>query len=103
MKYLSIIGTWVLILSTHLRAQPQAGTVLWTYDLGTANATSPALSTNGTIYTGTPNGLYAVTNSGSAASNKWIFPTPVRTPAAIGTDGTIYFGDASAGVNFYAL
>jgi large repetitive protein len=90
------------LLRLQLNAQPQPGTVLWTYDLGSP-ATSPALGTNGTVYIGTVSGLYAVTNSGSAASNKWVFSVPVHTPAAIGNDGTIYFGDDNASASFYAL
>ena len=76
--------------------------LLWTYDL-CAPATSPTLGTNGTIYIGTSGGMYAITNSGSVASNKWIFSAPVSTAAAIGSDGTIYFGDANPSGGLHAL
>src|SRR5438105_8507788 len=96
MKSLFVVMLAELVFATvgvHA-GQPPPGTVLWTYDLG-APATSPALWTDGTIYIGTLNGLYAITNSGSVASNKWVFSTPVRTSAAVGGDGTIYFGDGN--------
>src|SRR5262245_65369264 len=83
--------------------QPPPGTVLWSYSLNAPASSSPALWTNGTIYVGTPAGLYAITNSGPAVSNKWVFPAPVRMSAAIGNDGTIYFGDASPSASFHAI
>ena len=91
-----------MLLSTTAHAQPQPGTLLWTYDLN-APATSPAVWTNGTVYIGTQNGLYAITNAGSVASAKWIFPAPVDVPASLGADGTIYFGDADLGAHLHAL
>jgi outer membrane protein assembly factor BamB len=91
--------------SAKLFGQTPAGTVLWRYDLGGELInSSPALAPDGTIYLAkSPQGLCAITNSISAASNKWTFPTLgylYRTPA-IGNDGTIYFGSDYS--PFYAI
>jgi outer membrane protein assembly factor BamB len=47
--------------------------------------------------------LFAITNNGSAASNKWTFfpGESLHGSATIGTDGTVYFGGGNA--NFYAV
>jgi outer membrane protein assembly factor BamB len=72
---------------------------IWRYEidagLSTANYSSPAIGTDGTIYVGSQDGyLYAV-NSNSTL--KWRFYTGgvVRSSPAIGGDGTIYVGSYS--------
>jgi outer membrane protein assembly factor BamB len=90
----------LLVTCVHLLAQPQPGTVLWTYAANATISSSPALAADGTIYVAA-GVLCAVTNSGSTASNKWTFPAGVSGSAAVGADGTIYFvGD---GGTLYAL
>ena len=109
MKTKLIFGALAALLgaATGLLAQPQPGTVLWTYDFepiggyGQPASPSPALAADGTIYIGTVYGLQALTNTGFAASNKWTFPVPTASGIAVGFDGTIYL--ASASQNFYAV
>lgn len=75
-------------------AQTPQGTVLWTYTAPSIISSSPALAADGTIYIGAGGSLYAITNSGSIASNSWVFsacPTFGLSPS-IGPDGTLYFG-----------
>jgi hypothetical protein len=88
-----------LVTIWSLRAQTQSGTVVWSYDVGSAIVSSPAVSQDGTIYVGSSAALYAITNAGSVASNKWTFGAGLsldNSSPAIGADGTIYFvGSAS--------
>jgi hypothetical protein len=67
-------------------AQPQAGTVLWTYQ-GSGPLGPPSLAPDGTVYL-VAGLLAAITNSGSTGSNKWSFPA--SGAPAVGADGTIY-------------
>src|SRR5689334_15014636 len=71
-------------------AQPQPGTVLWTYYGGNDIYSAPALAPDGTIYLVSDAGLCAVTNNGVVASNRWCFPAGGLSSPAIGSDGTIY-------------
>ena len=70
-------------------AQPEPGTVLWTYDVGYQTESSPVLGPDSTVYV-QAFGLWAVTNSGATASNKW---RSFLGQPAIGSDGTIYLLD----------
>jgi outer membrane protein assembly factor BamB len=72
-------------------AQPQPGTLLWTYRAAVRVASAPALGPDGTVYV-LAQGLVAITNSGSLASNKWTFP--VGGSPVIGSDGTIYVAES---------
>jgi hypothetical protein len=90
-----------LIFITSFRvsfAQPQAGTVLWTYVAADGIQSSPVVAFDGTIYI-VATGLQAITNNGSTASNKLTFISGGGLPA-IGSDGTIY---ARAGNGLFAL
>jgi outer membrane protein assembly factor BamB len=88
-------------------AQPQPGTVLWTYDFypvggwGPQTPPSPALGSDGTVYLGTALGLQALTNAGTAALEKWTFSVPTTSGIAVGIDGTVYLANASQ--SFYAV
>lgn len=83
-------------------AQSEAGSVLWTYDAGIPIVSSPALAGDGTVYLATMTGLYAVTNAGSVASNKWAFPLEISSSSpAVAPDGTIYFSGRNG--NLYAI
>lgn len=59
---------------------------------------SPAVGADGTIYVGSKNfspnnGMYAITDLGSSAMQKWVFLTGgVESSPAIGADGTVFFG-----------
>src|SRR5262249_4081513 len=83
--------------------------VLWTYDFGTGRiiTTSPALAPDGTLYV---RDLCAITNNGSSAGIRWVFPNgprqdgepvPVDSTMSLGIDGTIYFGSYDG--NLYAI
>ncbi|HVQ00315.1 MAG TPA: PQQ-binding-like beta-propeller repeat protein [Candidatus Thermoplasmatota archaeon] len=74
------------------------GTLIWKLtDLSGAITTTPAIDQNGILYFGTiwgmPNYFYAVYASNGTI--KWSYCTgnDVDSSAAIGADGTIYFGD----------
>lgn len=81
---------------TNLLAQPQPGTVLWSF---TNDVSSVTLGPDGTVYLAGDSGLYALTNGGGI---KWTVPIHVNCVLpAVGSDGTIYVGDCYG--NFYAL
>jgi outer membrane protein assembly factor BamB len=68
------------------------GTLKWRYQTGGMIYSSPAISTNGTIYVGSNDSyLYAVSEDGVL---RWRHQTggPVRSSPAVGPDGTIYVG-----------
>jgi outer membrane protein assembly factor BamB len=94
-------GFLLLVMSLCALAQPQPGTVLWTYDATWPIVSAPVIGPAGTIYIGTDYGLHAVTNAGGFGSNQWIFPEYRTRGATVATDGTIYL--ASDSQNFYAL
>ena len=83
--------------------QPEPGSLLWSYDVGYALLSSPALASDGTVYVGGSLGLSAITNNSATASNRWTFSPGERVhgSATVGSDGTIYFGSGNA--NFYAV
>jgi outer membrane protein assembly factor BamB len=83
---LALVLGWIGFSCGVCFGQP-VGTLLWSYNAGSDIATSPAIAPDGTIYIGTGNGLFAITNAGS---NKWIFPMWVGSSAAIASDGTVY-------------
>src|SRR5208282_3668875 len=61
---------------------------------------SPVIGADGTIYIGsTDNNLYALTDHGTYATEKWAFPTGnfVQASPAIGADGTIYVSTSDEG------
>ncbi|PNX50132.1 MAG: hypothetical protein BV458_13730 [Thermoplasmata archaeon M9B2D] len=71
------------------------GTFKWKYDTGIYIVSAPAVDENGTIYVGTTfavqNYLYAFYPDGAL---KWKFKTDhVFSSPAIGSDGTVYFGE----------
>ena len=79
--------------SRALSGQPPPGTLLWSHEVGDAINSSPALAPDGTLYIGTSLAIYAVTNSATTASNKWVLaPSGVNGSITIGSDGTLYFG-----------
>ncbi len=84
-------------------AQPPPGTVRWTFDLPPPVYSAPCLADDGTVYLVTSIGLHAITNSGTAASNRWIFPVPGERSASIAPDGTIYYGDSTTLAALHAV
>ena len=95
-----------LICPFALAQSKPGGTLLWTYSAGGPITSSPALASDGTIVIGTSSGVYAVTNNGTSASNKWAFATGAggangNTAPVIGSDGTIYVG--SGDLHLYAI
>jgi outer membrane protein assembly factor BamB len=99
LKKLIFSGAFLMLLpgTISLFAQPQPGTLLWSYGAPYPITTCPAIGSDGTVYFGTDSALYAITNAGS---NKWTFPIGVARSPMIGTDNTIYFG---VGSTFYAV
>ncbi len=94
MKFRFTVASMILgmIVALGPSASAQSGTVLWTYDAGATILSSPALGPDGAVYFGTSSGLYAVTNTGSSASNQWIFAAEITSSSpAIAVDGTTYF------------
>jgi hypothetical protein len=90
----NFVFAWLLFAAaTKALAQPQPGTVLWTYVAGVPIQSSPVLAQNGTTYI-IASGLEEVTNNGVTASNKWSFPAGGSLPyvgaPAVSGDGTIY-------------
>jgi outer membrane protein assembly factor BamB len=73
------------------------GTLKWQFDGYIRIVSAPAIDKNGVLYVGsiwaTPNYLYAIyTNNGTL---KWKYQTSdIYSSPAIGSDGTIYFGDS---------
>ena len=66
-----------------------AGSILWEFNLG-SYWSSPALGTDGTIYVGGSNKLYAINPNGTV---KWDFPLDSPGHPLLGPDGTIYVGE----------
>jgi outer membrane protein assembly factor BamB len=81
------------------------GTLKWKFVLGDLiQSSSPAIGSDGTIYIGSrDDNLYALTDNGTNAAQKWAFATGggVFSSPAISDDGTIYVG--SADDNLYAI
>lgn len=75
---------------------PANGATNWIFDTGPYSiAAAPAIGTNGSLYLGVNSSsnprFYSISTNGTT---NWIFTTGsrVRSSAAIGSDGTIYFG-----------
>src|SRR6266436_2262777 len=105
MRFRLLCLVWLagLLCPTLLWSQPAPGTLLWSFDTGTTIVSSPALALDGTIYVGGQPGLFAITNNGTAASNKWVFfpGESLHGSATVASDGTIYFGGGN--FDFYAV
>ncbi len=105
----SLLSALVSLLAvTWSSAQPQPGTVLWTYDV--APFPTPAIGPDGTIYVTRWDDVVkwyvvdAITNAGSFASSKWTYPLPGAYQVAgiaVAADGTIYVANNSQ--YFYAV
>jgi outer membrane protein assembly factor BamB len=76
---------------------PEVPELKWTSSGGSS---SPAIGTDGTVYTGSGANLYALNPDGTV---KWAFSTgaEVYSSPAIGVDGTVYVG--SHDYNLYAI
>jgi len=79
---------------------PTSARVEWTYTAGSYVNSSPAIGTDGTVYTGSEDGkLYAISPEGSL---KWSYLTGggISSPA-IGADGSVYVGSSNG--RLYAI
>jgi outer membrane protein assembly factor BamB len=87
------------IISNHLFSVTSAGQKRWETELGSAQATAPAVGRDGTVYLGAGSKLLAIDRSGR---KHWEFPTgfTVSSPS-LGVDGTLYFGSGDS--NVYAV
>lgn len=76
-----------------LYAVNPSGTQNWNYTMSLNNmiTSSPAIASDGTIYIGTDEGIYALKSDGT---KKWSYSVPdlISSTETIGSDGTIYFG-----------
>jgi outer membrane protein assembly factor BamB len=92
------------------------GTLKWTYQLQSTtqnqiNRASPSVGADGTIYIGTGSQRTAFAYMDAINPNgttKWVFTVPdanndIRTTAAIGADGAIYFATYGGQGKLYAL
>src|SRR5687767_10279786 len=70
-------------------AAQTAGDILWEFNIQN-NYSSPALATDGTIYVGGSNRLYAINPDGTL---KWERPMNYPQHPVLGPDGTIYVGE----------
>lgn len=81
----------------------------WTFLLDESDSNhlgSPVIGNDGTIYTSSDLGLYAISDSGTKGTLKWKYNIGHRVYApAIGTDGTIYLEDTETnqGSALYAV
>ncbi len=99
--HLAVIAVAANLFVSGIQAQPQPGSLRWSLTLPGQIATSPTVAPDGTIYVASGAWLYAVTNNGIVASNKWVFTnTFVATSPAFGSDSTIYL---AANDGLYAL
>lgn len=89
--FATLLGAISVTSLQALIAQPEPGTVTWSYSIGSPITSSPALASDGTVYIGNQSGCYAITNSRFAASNSWSVPFPLYGSASLAADGTIYF------------
>jgi outer membrane protein assembly factor BamB len=84
---------------------PANGTKKWTFNTGpSAMTATPAIAADGTLYLGVGSAQNPVFYSiGASGKTNWVFTTGsrVRSSAAIGPDGAIYFGCDDG--NLYAL
>ncbi len=73
------------------QAQYNPGDVLWSFNFPGVVASSPTVAADGTVYIYSYPGLWAITNNGVLASNRWVFTNAaVGGVPALGSDGTIY-------------
>ena len=89
--YLMLVG-FILIFGVHSAYGAAAGTQKWSFKTGDWIGSSPAISSDGTIYIGSGDGyLYAINPNGT---QKWSFKTgdSILSSPTIGSDGTIYVG-----------
>ena len=84
-------GTIHVAAGRHVYAADPQGEIRWTYEISPRTfLSSPAVTSDGTIYVGGEDGaLHAINGDGSP---RWTFQTGdrIRAPPSIGADGTIY-------------
>lgn len=80
------------------------GTLKWEYDMPSCIETAtPAIDENGVIYIGTiwamPNHLHAIFTSNGTLKWKYNAGNSLESSPAIGSDGTVYFGDIDGNIH----
>lgn len=86
-----VFGSGVCLVALLNSFAQTAGDILWEFDIQN-NYSFPALATDGTIYVGGSNKLYAIKPNGTL---KWHFPINYSGHPVLGPDGTIYVGESS--------
>lgn len=77
------------------------GSIIWTYQIGDAGWSSPAIDSDGVVYVASYDGvLYAINSDGTLSWNYNMKSTTYASPS-IGPDGTVYIGCSSG--KFYAF
>jgi outer membrane protein assembly factor BamB len=82
--------------------EPTTGTVVWSFQSGSAFDASPAIGQDGTVYIGcTDKNLYAL--DGVTGAKRWEFSTggALHEAPALAVDGTVYTGSTDG--SFYAV
>jgi hypothetical protein len=74
---------------------PATGAINWSFLLTSSAGTVPAVGMDGTIYISNGASIYALTDSGSSVSQKWVVNVPLSGGATLGSlnigpNGTIY-------------
>ena len=91
----------VTAIPDRIQGETRTLTNAWSFLIGYATESSPALGEDGTIYLGLWNGDFRAFQPDG--SPKWVFhgPREIKSSPAVGADGTIYFGSRDR--RLYAL
>jgi hypothetical protein len=101
--YDPLVGTekWKTLLPVGPTTSGELDTVCQLFTTDTGNS-APSVGSDGTIYIGNVDGLYALDGSSGAVKSGWPYHTAAVTDtASIGGDGALFFGTIDG--TFYAL
>ena len=88
-----LLGCFFRLAGQAAATPPSPGTPVWQFPTGGWVLSSPALSTNGTLYIGSlGNRVHALDARTGAVRWELVTGEPVVTTPAIGADGTVYVG-----------
>jgi len=92
-------GTIFFVSAANLNAVNPAGTLKWKYAIGAIGA-DPVVDAAGTVFLGASNGTFYAVDASGQLRWKLAVDGPIESAAAIGWDGTIYFGSQ---ISLYAI